>query len=163
MEQLMCGQDATCLFSPGIHSGSLAGFMIFALGQASNGQPLPRHPCLIIAWKTSFHSPPMILVHTMHILPDQARMLVQQGVAQRFFAGLEKQFVEADDLRRNVQLTEKDLLSMAACISHGSSGEATGLDVIITTDPLSPLLTPTEADNASVVKRTNSSEAGIKA
>ncbi|KAI9596193.1 hypothetical protein BDF19DRAFT_24710 [Syncephalis fuscata] len=141
VEQLMCGQDGTCLLSPGIHSGGMTGFMIFALGRAINGMPLERHPCLIIAWQTSLHSPPRMLVHTMHILPNQADMLVESDMAHRFFNGLERQLIESNDIQRAVKLgDDNDVLNLAVHLSKGTTGEVTGLEVLITSEPVSSTL-----------------------
>ncbi|KAI8048896.1 hypothetical protein BDF22DRAFT_252960 [Syncephalis plumigaleata] len=138
IEQLVGGQDGTCLLSPGIHSGDITGFMIFSICSASNNMPLDRHPCLIIAWRVTAHGLPQILVHTMHILPNQAAMLVESEMAERFFTGLENQLIESETLQRLIKLNTQDSLSLAVYMRKGKEGEVTGLEVLATAEPIPP-------------------------
>jgi hypothetical protein len=138
IEQLVGGQDGTCLLAPGINSGGITGFMIFSICNASNNLPLNRHPCLIIAWKVAAHGLPQILVHTMHISPNQVVMLVESAMAERFFNGLENQLIESETLQRLIKLNDQNSLSLTVHLRKGKEGEIIGLEVLVTADPISP-------------------------
>jgi hypothetical protein len=133
-QQLDYQQESTAVFTPAVQDGISSGFMFFKLADAQTNEAIPQDPCVLIVWQATMNAPPQLLVHSMCIPTEWAKLLNEPNVANGLYDNLKQNMTHADGIVRNVQLACGVFLSFRTQLKM--SGSSTTISLWIGDQPV---------------------------